>query len=173
MIQFTYQVISRLSLKYNFNKQEAITFLKLSDESVLPFPALEEIVTKDSNDNNQKQDKMMTIHSNNNNKQIATASDPSLMENPDQCENPIFTINNKNMDSSTMISPSKTPMGDLDSSYLNGKPTSMDVSPLRNLVDNVMGGNTVTTSPVNIDNTNDLQPINVNFQSQMMKQDII
>ena len=119
----------------------------------------------DSNDNNQKQDKMMTIHSNNYNKQIATKSDPSLMENPVQCEKPIFSSNNKIMDSSTMISPSKTPMGDLDSSYLNGKPTSMDVSPLRNLVDNVMGGNTVTTSPVNIDNTNDLQPINVNFQS--------
>ena len=46
MIRFTHEAISRLSDKYGFDKEEAIEFLKLSDESVLPFPAPDEVSSK-------------------------------------------------------------------------------------------------------------------------------
>ena len=46
MIRFTHEAISRLSDKYGFDKEEAIEFLKLSDESVLPFPAPDEVASK-------------------------------------------------------------------------------------------------------------------------------
>lgn len=46
MIRFTHEAISRLSEKYDFDNQEAIEFLKLSDESVLPFPAPDDVASK-------------------------------------------------------------------------------------------------------------------------------
>ena len=92
MIRFTHEAISRLSEKYGFDKDEAIEFLKLSDEYVLQFAVPDEVVSKV---NKQQTDLIKSL--------VAVSQDTPPKEGPSEYIFPQADISETDQDSPKVV----------------------------------------------------------------------